>query len=159
MTDLITASVMIVLGKYALDKGAELAKEAGPAAAEKAGELFKTVLNRLRRQPAGEVVAEEFKKDPETYEKPVAKKLETAVQADSDFAAQLQQLLDEFEEAAQQHAAATGTTYVSLSGSGAVATGSGDALGERAVKARDVKGSITTGDSYRRDEGEAGKEA
>lgn len=147
MTDPITASVMIILGKYALDKGAELAKEAGPAAAKKAGELFKAALARLRRDPAGEIVAQEYEQDPPTYEKPVEKKLEAAVQADPAFAAQLQALLADYEAAAQAHAVAAGTTYrATVKGSGAAAQGAGaTALGKGAVQAGNVTGSIITG--------------
>lgn len=149
MTDPITASIVVILGRYAIDKGAELAKEVGPKAAEKAGELLKTALDHLRRKPKGEVVADGFEEDPSTYEKPVEKELASAAEADPDFAAQLQALLAEYEEAARAHAAARGTRYeASLKGSGAIAQGPGaTAVGERGVHVGgDVGGSIVTGD-------------
>lgn len=145
MTDPVTASVMIVLGKYALDKGVGLAKEVGPAAAQKAGELLKTALAYLRRDPKGAVVADEFEQDPETYEKPVQRKLEEAVQSDPGLADQLRSLFTEYEKAAEEYKAAGPTYNATVKGSGAISQGEGDALGERAVKVRDVQGSIITG--------------
>ena len=148
MIDPITTSIMIVLGKYALDKGVELTKEVGPAAAQKAGELFQTTLGYLRRDPQKKVIADEFEKDPATYEKPVEKKLEEAVQADPDFASQLQGLLTQYQTAAEAHAVAHGTTYTAtVKGGGAVARGTGaKAAGERGVIVDgDVSGNIITG--------------
>lgn len=142
MIDPLTASVMIVLGKYAIDKGGELVEEYGPAVAAKAGELFKTAVDYLRRRPQSETIATEFEQDPETYQKPMEKKLAEAVQADAAFAAQLEGLLEAYKAAVS----AAGTHIIAnLEGSGAISQGSGDALGERAVKARDVQGSIVTG--------------
>jgi hypothetical protein len=86
MVDPLTASITIILGKYALDKGAELAKEVGPTALEKAREIAVTALDRLRCNPADRVIADEFEKEPETYQKPLEKKLEEAMK-DPDFAA------------------------------------------------------------------------
>ena len=131
--DPLTAGILVVLGKYAIDKGAVLIREVGPAAAAKAGELFEKALNYLRGKPDGEFVADGFKKDPETYEKPVAKELEAAVQADPEFAAQLKKLLAGYEEAAKAYA---GDSYqATLTGSGAIAQGAGArAAGERAVQ-------------------------
>lgn len=142
MIDPLTASVMIVLGKYAIDKGGELVEEYGPAAAQKAGELFKTALDYLRGRPQSENVATEFEQDPETYQKPMEKKLDEAVQADPAFAGQLKELLAAFETAVS----AAGPHYTAaLHGSGAISQGSGTALGQGAVQARDVQGSIITG--------------
>ena len=146
--DPITASVAIVLGKYALDKGATLAKEAGPKALETAKQLFTLALDRLRGEPRGEFVAEAFEADPEVYQKPLEKELAEVAGADGDFAAQLQELMAEYETAAREHAAATGTTYTAiLKGSGAIAQGEGaTAVGERGVfVGGDVKGGVRTG--------------
>jgi hypothetical protein len=97
--DPLTAGILVVLGKYAIDKGPGLIEEVGPAAAEKAGELFKTALNYLRGKPNGQFVADGFEEDPGTYEKPVAKELETAVQADPEFAARLEELWVQYQQA------------------------------------------------------------
>ena len=149
LTAPLAASVVTVLGKYALDKGETLVKEVGPAAAAKAGDLLKNALGYLRRDPAKKVIADEYEQDPATYEKPVQKKLAEAADADPAFAAQLQALLAEFETAAQAHAAATGVTYkATVKGSGAIAQGPGaKAFGERAVDASGgtIHGSIITG--------------
>lgn len=146
MLDPITTGIIVVLGKYALDKGAELGKEVGPKALETAKEIFTTALDRLRRNPAGQVIADEYEADPDISEKLVAKKLDEAMNKDAAFKAQLESLLKQYDEAAAAHAAAVGTTYTAiLEGSGAIAQGGGDALGERAVKAGNVQGPIITG--------------
>lgn len=124
--DPLSASITIILGKYALDKGAELAKEAGPAALEKARDIVTTALGRLRKDPAGEFVAKGFEKSPQGYQEPLQEKLAEIIEADPDFAAKLETLLEAYETAAQEHAAATGATYqASLEGSGAIAQGEG----------------------------------
>lgn len=146
MTDPITAGIIVVLSKYAIDQGAELIKEVGPTAAKKAGELLKTALVHLRGSAKGEVVADGFEEDPETYEKPLAKEMETAVQADPDFAAQLDKLWAEYQEAAQAYSG--GTSYqATVEGGGAVAQGEGaTAVGERAVNiGGNVGGPVITG--------------
>jgi hypothetical protein len=141
--------IALILGKYAIDKGAKLVEEVGPKALETAKEMFALALDRLRKDPKGEVIAGEFEKDPETYQKPVEKALDETARADPEFAAQLKELLAKFEEAAKAHAAATGTTYqVTHTGSGGLAVGPGAiAAGERGVVAgRDMRGTVITGD-------------
>jgi hypothetical protein len=146
--DPITTSVVIILGKYALDKGVELGKEVGPKALGTAKEMFALVLDHLRRDPKGEVIAGEFEQDPEAYQKPVEKELAEATQADPDLAARLKALLEEYKAAAKEHAATTGTSYqATLCGSGAIAQGTGAvAAGEGGVTVgRDVHGGICVG--------------
>ena len=122
--DPIITPIVIILGKYALDRGVELAKEVGPAALEKAKEMFGMVLERVgRKKPE---TAAEFPQDPETYQRPLEKGLDAEVAADAEYAARLKALLAEYEQAAQAHAAASGTTYrAELKGSGAIAQGPG----------------------------------
>lgn len=122
MTDPLTASVMMVLGKYAIDKGATLLKEVGPQAVEKAGALFKKALESLRRDPKGEVVADEFTADPETYAKPVEKKLDELLQANAELKAELAALLAEYQVAAKAHTPSYQGTVI---GDGALAQGDG----------------------------------
>jgi hypothetical protein len=149
--DPVVTSIVLILGKYALDKGVELGKEVGPKALETAREMFGLTLDHLRKNPKGEVIASEFEKDPDTYQKPMEKVLAETAQADPDFVAQLKDLLAKYEEAAREHTAAMGTTYqATLKGSGAIAQGKGAvAAGKRGVAVgRDVTGStIITGDS------------
>jgi hypothetical protein len=149
--DPVITPIVLILGKYALDKGVELGKEVGPKALETAREMFGLTLDHLRKNPKGEVIASEFEKDPDTYQKPMEKVLAETAQADMDFVAQLKDLLAKYEEAAREHTAAMGTTYqATLKGSGAIAQGEGAvAAGERGVAVgRNVTGStIITGDS------------
>jgi len=124
--DPIITPIVIVLGKYALDKGVELAKEVGPKALETAKEMFTVALDRLRRSPDGKFVADKFEESPETYQKPLEEEIVKAVQADPDFVAQLKALLAQYEEAAREHAAESGTSYqATVIGSGAIAQGEG----------------------------------
>lgn len=142
----ITASIVIILGKYALDKGVELGKEVGPKALETAKEMFQVVLERIgKKKPE---TAAEFPQDPETYEKPLAGAVEAEAQADPDFKAQLEALLARYEELAKAHAAAAGTAYQ------ATHTGTGDVMQNVTVSAgdggvavgRDVHGGVQVGD-------------
>ncbi|MFZ5919193.1 MAG: hypothetical protein ACOYZ7_19860 [Chloroflexota bacterium] len=144
--DPIITPIVIILGKYALDKGVELGKEIGPKALETARELFQAVLERVgQKRPE---TAAEFPQDPETYHKPLEKALEAEVQADPDFAARLTALFEQYQQAAQEHAAASGTTAQVQAQDSVVAVGPGArAAGERAVITEgDVGGSIITGD-------------
>jgi len=122
--DPIITPIVLILGKYALDKGVELGKEVGPKALDTAKDMFKLVLERIgAKKPE---TAAEFSKDPETYQKPVEKALDDEAQADPKFAEQLKALLAQYEQAAQEHAAATGRSYkATVIGSGAIAQGAG----------------------------------
>jgi len=146
--DPITISVVTILGRYALDKGVELGKAVGPQALDTAKEMFGMVLERLRQNPRSEVIADEFEADPETYEKPLAKKVEAEMKAAPDFAQELKALFEDYKEAAREHAAASGKSYsATLEGSGAIAQGEGAvAAGERGVAVGgSVGGGISTG--------------
>jgi len=145
--DPLTSSIVVILGKYALDKGAELGKEVGPKALGTAKEMFTLVLDRMRRDPKGEVIAEEFEKDSETYQKPVEKALDAELQADPDLAAQLKGMLASYKEAAQEHAAATGVSYrAEVRGDGAIAQAGSVAAGAGgAAVSGDVEGGIHIG--------------
>lgn len=148
----LTATIIVILGKYALDKGLELGKEVGPKALETATEMFKIVLERIARKKPE--TAAEYPDHPETYEQPLASAVEAEVQADADFAAQLQALLAQYEEAAKEHAAATGTVYkATVTGSGANAQDHSVAAGAGGVAVgRDVHGGVHI--SGRKKEGE-----
>jgi hypothetical protein len=118
--DPITSSIVIVLGKYALDKTEELVKEVGPKALETAKEMFQTVLERVKRVDPRTV--EKFPENPEGYNAPLTDALNEVMKTDPGFAAQLKALLEQYEKAAQEHAAATGTSYqATVAGSGVIA--------------------------------------
>ena len=146
--DALTASIVVILGKYALDKGVELGKEVGPRALETAREMFALALERIgRKKPE---TAAEFPEHPQAYEAPLEMALEEEVQADADFAEQLGSLLEQYEQQAQEHASAQGMTYaVTTTRDGAIAQGKGaTALGAGATQIQvggDVSGGVTTG--------------
>jgi hypothetical protein len=153
--DPLVTSTVVILGKYALDKGVELGKEVGPTALEKAKEVFGMVLERVG-QKKPETVAE-FPNDPETYQRPLEKALDAEVAADAEFRARLQALLEQYEAAAKAHAAETGITYqATLEGSGAIAQGTGAvAAGAGGIAVGgDVKGGIHVGGAGKRKKGQ-----
>ena len=135
--DPLTSTVVTLLGKYAIDKGASLLKEAGQAAADAAGKLFQKVMDRLKADPAEAKNAERFEQNPEGYQAPVADAVDEKVKSDPDFAAQLQALLEEFDKAQK----AAGVSIVNT-GSGAVATQGGVAAGAGGVA---VGGNVSGG--------------
>jgi len=146
--DLISTGIVIVLGKYALDKGTELAKEVGPTALEKAKEMFGMALDKLRKDPKGEVIAEGYESDPETYAKPMEKELAKAITADAEFAAALKKLMAEYEAEAKKYAEAHGTTYTATAGDGSTIVQGNDnvvATGGSFANKGDVSGDIHIG--------------
>lgn len=123
MDPLITP-IVIILGKYALDKGVELGKEVGPKALEVAQAMFQTALERIAQKKPE--TAAEFPQNPATYQKPLEQALAAEAAADPAFAAQLKALLESYEQAAQEYATVTGGSYrATLTGSGAIAQGPG----------------------------------
>jgi hypothetical protein len=145
----LTLSIVVILGKYALDKGLELGQEVGPQALDAAAKMFKLVLERIgKKKPE---TAAEFPKDPETYEKPLQQALDKELD-DEAFAAQLRELLARYERAATLHATSAGTSYhAEARDGGVVAQGTGAAAageGGLAVSG-DVQGGIQIGGSAR----------
>jgi hypothetical protein len=128
--ELIVAQVVAVLGKYALDRGTELLKQAGQAAADAAGELYRTVLDRLKADPAEAKTAERFEKNPDDFAKGVEAALTELVETDKAFATQLEALMTRLETSAPP-----GAVQMYVSGSGAAASGNAAAAGERGAAA------------------------
>jgi len=136
--------IVAVLGKIVLDKGGELAKELGSKAVDKGKEILQTVLERIARKKP-EATAE-FRKDPETYQKPVEKALAEAMGEDPDFARRLKGLFEGFEAARKEHAAATGRSYTAmLTGAGAIAQDDSVAAGAGGIAIGNVGGDIERG--------------
>lgn len=62
--DSMSATTITILGKYALDAGVTLAKEAGLAARETAEKLFTKVLHHLRQKPESKAIADGYQRNP-----------------------------------------------------------------------------------------------
>ena len=97
--DPLTMIVVDILGKYVVDKGATLLKETGHSAAQAASQLFEKAMARLKADPAEARNAERFEQNPEGYRTPVAEAIAEKVKNDSDFAAQLTALLEDYKKA------------------------------------------------------------
>ena len=97
--DPLTMLVVDILGKYVVDKGATLLKETGHSAAQAASQLFEKAMARLKADPAEARNAERFEQNPEGYRIPVAEAIAEKVKNDSDFAAQLTALLEDYKKA------------------------------------------------------------
>lgn len=97
--DPLTMLVVDILGKYVVDKGATLLKEAGQSAVQAAAKLFEQVMARLKADPGEARNAERFAQNPEGYKTPVAKAVAEKVKNDPDFAAQLAALLEDYQRA------------------------------------------------------------
>ena len=98
--DPLTTSIVAVLSKYAVDKGATLLKEAGQAAVDAAARLFEKVIGKLKADPAEAKSAARFEQNPEGYQAPVADAVDEKLKTDPSFAAELKALLAEYEKAA-----------------------------------------------------------
>jgi hypothetical protein len=143
--DPLSAAIITILGKYAIDAGATLLKEAGPAAKETAANLFKKVLGYLRQKPAAQAIADGYEKNPTGYEAPMQDQVEAALADNTSLKEELQALVAQFEE---QKKAFQPSVQVQVGKRGVAAVGDGaTAVGERGVHVTgDVKGGITTGD-------------
>lgn len=95
--DPLTTAITTILGKYAIDKGATLIKEAGQAAANVAAKLFEKVIARLKANPDDKKNAERFEQNPEGYKAPIADAIDEQMKSDPNFAAELKQLADEYD--------------------------------------------------------------
>jgi hypothetical protein len=131
--------VVDVLGKYVIDKGATLLKEAGQAAVQAAAQLFQQVMNRLKADPAEAKNVERFEKNPRDYQAAIAEALAEKMKNDPEFASQIAALLDDYKKAV--HSVDTSSIKV---GSGAIAMQGGIAAGEGGVAVDgNVQGGIT----------------
>jgi hypothetical protein len=137
--------IVLILGKYALDKGVELGKEVGPKALETAKEMFGMVLQRVKQVDPR--TAQKYPENPKGYTAPMTDALSEILQAEPDFAAKLKELLTKYDTAAKEHATATGKSYQAiLTGSGAVAQDGSVAAGAGGVAVGgNVEGGIRLG--------------
>lgn len=120
-----------------------LATSAETAPPDIVDQLRDATLTHLEQTSRGQVLADGFRSQPAVYDKPVQHELAITLQNDADFAAHLHRLLAAVEAGQKQ-----GSHSATLSGSGAIAQGSGDAIaatGPGAFAAKEVKGDVTLG--------------
>jgi len=136
--DPLTMVVVDILGKYVVDKGATLLKEAGQSAVQAAAKLFERVMAWLKADPAEARNAELFEENPEGYRTPVAEAIAEKVKSDPDFAMQLTALVEDYKKASN----AVDASSIKV-GSGAVAMQGSVAAGEGGVAVSgDIQGGI-----------------
>jgi hypothetical protein len=99
--DSVLSTIMMILGKYAPDRGDQLGREVGLKALNIATEIFTLILAQLRQTAKGDVLATGYEHDPLTYERAIELELSVALQADPDFAAKLKNLVAQYGQAAQ----------------------------------------------------------
>jgi hypothetical protein len=122
--DPLTVSVVTILGKYALDKGAALGKAVGPQALETVRSMFGMVLTKVRQTDLR--TADTFPENPEGYAAPMQDVLQETLEADPDLTEALKAHLATYHNAATAYTTASGTSYrASLAGDGAIAQGEG----------------------------------
>ena len=132
--DPIVTAIGIILGKYAIDKGATLLKEGGEAVAKAAGNLFTKIITRLKSDPSEAKNAERFEQNPEAFKPAIEAAVADQMQADPNFAAELKALVASFDKAQKS------------AGVSIVNTGSGDVFtGDNAFKVGTNSGTINYG--------------
>ena len=136
--DPLTSAVVTLLGKYVVDKGASLLKEAGQAAVDAAAKLFEKVMGKLKADPAEAKTAERFEQNPEAMKAAVEIAVDEKAKAEPDFAAELKKLVEEFEQAK------SAAVSQMVAGSGAAASDHSVAAGAGGV-AFQVGGSVSGG--------------
>lgn len=140
--DPFTIVVVDILGKFAVDKGATLLKEAGQVTVHAAAQLFDRVMARLKADPAEARNAEHFEQNPEGYQVPMADAIAEKMRTDVDFAAQLKALLEEYQRAIS--AVDVSSLNLGSVDSGAVAMQGGVVAGKGGVAVQgNMQGGIT----------------
>ena len=148
--DPLLASVMAILGKLAISKGADLVGDIGSDAVDAAKALWDAVVGKLKSEPTGQVVVKEYEKAPQVYEKPLEQLLKQSIEADAQFRGELAELLSRHHMAAARYCGTV--TSSARNRAGAVAQGQGttaQVASDRAVFVSGAAGPVTiTGDRH-----------
>jgi len=95
--DPLTVGLIAILGKYALDKAAEIIPVVGAEASRMITLIYNLAIGEVSSEGDKEkMVAENFAADPETYEKPFAKLLDDAINSNPVFANHLRELVNNY---------------------------------------------------------------
>ncbi len=147
MTNTPEQAVVIASQTY-IKTAFELNQEIGSQAVTIAQNMWVIILDILRQDATGQVMATPFQADPDTYQKPVIKLVREATLRDDKVAVQLQELVARYEKAVRAYAALSRPIYqATVQGSGVVVQGTGNkAVASRGVLVEgNVGGSIITG--------------
>lgn len=153
--DPVTASIFVILGKYALDKGAVLVKESGPVAKQVAGTLFDKVVGYFKEKDDTKVLAEGYEQKPSGYEESMKDQVADALKLDEAFKKELEALIAQFKEAEKKYQANSTVLTASGDNNTMVAGDGNTVVGARGVFVKgDVSGNIITGDNNKINEQE-----
>ena len=95
----LSTAVASVVTKFVVDTGTTIAQKLGSKAAEAARNLANTVLDKLGEDPAEARTVERYRDNPTAMQPAVEAALKELVERDKAFAAQIQTLLVDYDEA------------------------------------------------------------
>ena len=129
--DPMIAGIVIVLGKYTVDKLPELIPVITDEIHKTVALLYDLVTDSLAKKGEREAtIVYEFQNDPETYEKPFAKLLEQEMNANREFAKQVLDLVSKYDRLVGASSPEHKITVVgSALGPGSSVSAGGDIIG------------------------------
>jgi hypothetical protein len=139
----ISLATMLLLSRYAPDRGTELSQQVGPQATAIAGEILTQSLAQVKT--VDPKTAERYSANPRGYEAPLSDALDELLEANQELTTRLKALLARYETESQTYRE-TGPR-AAISGSGVITQQSTQTAGERGVAGSSAGGSIITGDS------------
>jgi hypothetical protein len=139
----VSLATMLVLSRYAPDKGGELSQQFGSQATALAAEIFDLVLEKVKAIDAR--TAQRYPQNPTGYDAPFSDVLAELLEANQILTSQLKALLAQFQETANFDQ--TTGPQATITGSGVISQHSTLTAGDRGVAGSSTGGSIITGDN------------
>jgi hypothetical protein len=102
MPDLLVP-IIAILGKYVIGKGANMVGDVGQEAVDTAKQLWDAVVGKLKKDPSGTFVVDDFENKPDVYKYSLKDKLEKLVAADEALRLELTALLNRYQKADERH--------------------------------------------------------
>src|SRR5262245_27960300 len=96
----LSTAVAAVVTKFVVDTGTTIAQQVGSKAADAARNLARAVLDKLGEDPAEAKTIERYEANPTAMQPAVEAAIKELVERDKAFAAELQAMLDTYDQAA-----------------------------------------------------------